>query len=86
LKNLGLSAIFKSIRKSASKSLPDYFKIHFVNSWANVVNISIGKAPTPIIQESSHLVSAYSKAIKGVRTSFALGSLRDSFYRKYSGL
>jgi hypothetical protein len=64
LKNLGLSAIFKSIRKSASKSLPDYFKIHFVNSWANVINISTCKASKPIITESSHLVNAYSKAIK----------------------
>jgi len=37
--------------------------------------VSTGKAPTPFIPESIHLVKAYSKAINGVSTSFALETL-----------
>lgn len=37
--------------------------------------ISSGQAPTPFIPESIKLVEAYSKAIKGVSTSFALETL-----------
>ncbi|QJP35628.1 GMC family oxidoreductase [Nonlabens sp. Ci31] len=37
--------------------------------------VSTGKAPTPFIPESIQLVKAYSKAIKGVSTSFALETL-----------
>jgi cholesterol oxidase len=37
--------------------------------------ISTGKAPTPFIPESIKLVKAYSKAINGVSTSFALETL-----------
>lgn len=38
-------------------------------------SISSGKAPTPFIPESIELVKAYSKAINGVSTSFALETL-----------
>jgi cholesterol oxidase len=37
--------------------------------------VSTGKAPTPFIPESIKLVKEYSKAIKGVSTSFALETL-----------
>ncbi|WP_396596947.1 GMC oxidoreductase [Dokdonia sp. R86516] len=37
--------------------------------------VSSGKAPTPFIPESIALVKSYSKAIKGVSTSFALETL-----------
>jgi cholesterol oxidase len=37
--------------------------------------VSTGKAPTPFIPESIKLVKQYSKAIKGVSTSFALETL-----------
>jgi cholesterol oxidase len=37
--------------------------------------VSSGKAPTPFIPESIQLVKSYSKAIKGVSTSFALETL-----------
>ncbi len=38
-------------------------------------SVSTGKAPTPFIPESIKLVKAYSKAINGVSTSFALETL-----------